>query len=266
VRLRNRKGRRSALIIPDAHATPDYCNTRFDWLGRFAHDLDPDYVICLGDWYDFPSLSRHDPLGSRTMEGVRYTDDLRAGDEALDRFHHYYRRKGRSRQIVTLGNHDVRPDIAAAAQPNFFGAIGCHDLTFADHGWEITPYRRSITVEGIVISHHQSAGISGRPIGGQNMASALVKQKHVSCIVGHSHILQHSEHTRADGQKIFGLSGGCYGHHDYAQDACPRAVWARDTAEMWWRGVIVIGDLDGAGYYDDIRFVTQRWMRRNYSG
>lgn len=98
------------------------------------------------------------------------------------------------------------------------------------------------------------------------MARALVTQKHVSCIVGHSHILQHSEHTRADGQKIFGLSGGCYGHHDYARDNCPRAVWARDTAEMWWRGVIVIGDLDGAGYYDDIRFVTQRWMRRYHGG
>jgi len=268
MKFRHRKGRRSALIIPDAHATPDYCNTRFDWLGRFARELDPDYIICLGDWYDFPSLSRHDPLGSRTMEGVRYVDDLRAGNEALERFERHYGRKGRARKIITLGNHDVRPDIAATAAPNLYGAIGCHDLEFNDPGsdWEVVPYRRSITVEGIVISHHQSAGISGRPIGGANMARALVTQKHVSCIVGHSHILQHSEHTRADGQKIFGLSGGCYGHQDYAQDNCPRAVWARDTAEMWWRGVIVIGDLDGAGYYDDIRFVTQRWMRRYHSG
>lgn len=267
MRFRHRKGRRSALIIPDAHATPDYCNTRFDWLGRFARELDPDYVICLGDWYDFPSLSRHDPLGSRTMEGVRYVDDLKAGNDALDRFEHYYHHGNkRARRIITLGNHDVRPDIAASADPRMHGAIGTRDLDFHDRGWEITPYRRSVTVEGIVISHHQSAGISGRPIGGANMARALVTQKHVSCIVGHSHILQHSEHTRADGQKIFGLSGGCYGHHDYARDNCPRAVWARDTAEMWWRGVIVIGDLDGAGYYDDIRFVTQRWMRRYHGG
>ncbi len=265
MKLRHRKGRRSALIIPDAHATPDYCNTRFDWLGRFAQAVNPDYLICLGDWFDFPSLSRHDPLGSRTMEGVRYIDDLQAGHDALARFTHFYKRTG-ARKIITLGNHDVRPDIAATADPRMFGAIGTFDLGFQEDGWEVVPYRRSITVEGIVISHHQAAGISGRPIGGQNMASALVRQKHVSCIVGHAHILQHSEHTRADGQKIFGLSGGCYAHQDYAQDACPRAMWARDTAEMWWRGVCLIEDLDGSGYYDKIQFVTQRWLRRNFSG
>lgn len=262
--LRNRKGRRSALIIPDAHATPDYPNTRFDWLGRFAHDLDPDYVICLGDWYDFPSLSRHDPLGSRTMEGVRYSKDLEAGQEALDRFHRAFKRK-RPRCMVTLGNHDVRPDIAASADPRLIDTVGTVDLGFAARRWEVTPYRKSLTVEGICISHHQASGISGRPIGGENMARHLVLKKHVSCIVGHSHILQHSEHTRGDGQKIFGLSAGCYAAEDYAQDANPRASWAQDTAQMWWRGVVVIEDLDGEGYYDSIRFVTQRWLRRNYS-
>ena len=97
------------------------------------------------------------------------------------------------------------------------------------------------------------------------MAASLVKKKHVSCVVGHSHIFQHFEHTRGDGQKIFGISGGCYTHERYAKDRKARATWAKDTAPMWWRGAIVLHDLDGRGYYDGMDKRTQRWMRRGYA-
>ena len=33
---------------------------------------------------------------------------------------------------------------------------------------------------------------------------------------------------------------------------------------MWWRGVVILEDIDGAGYYDAIRTVTQRKLLRDY--
>ena len=259
-----RSGRRIALIIPDAHASPDYGNARFDWLGKLAQAVDPDYVICLGDWWDFPSLSRHDPLGSRTMEGVRYSADLAVGHDAMARFFRGYKRK-RARKIFLLGNHDVRPDIATTNNPTLYGTIGVSDLDLEGWGWDVTGYRDIKMVEGIAVSHHFSAGVSGRPIGGEHVASALVKKKHVSCIAGHGHTYDHYEHTRADGQKIFGLSAGCYSHPAYGRDNCPRSNWCKDTSEMWWRGVVILSDLDGAGYYDSIESITMRKIQREYS-
>jgi hypothetical protein len=44
------------LIIPDAHAHPDYSNDRFTWLGKLIGDVRPDVVINIGDWFDLPSL------------------------------------------------------------------------------------------------------------------------------------------------------------------------------------------------------------------
>ena len=257
-----RKGHRSALIIPDAHATPDFCNTRFDWLGKFANDVDADYVICLGDWWDFPSLSRHDPLGSRTMRGVSYKKDVDSGNDAMERFFHYYKKWKNAKRVFLGGNHDARPGFYTEDKENLEDTVTMDDLALGD--WQEVPYKDIYTFEGIAASHHMSAGVSGRPIGGASQARQLVLKGHVSCIVGHSHVIDHSEHTRRDGQKIFGLVGGCYTHPDYGKGLSPRDTWCKDTRDMWWRGVIVLSDLDGNGYYDRIDKVTQRWMKRYY--
>ena len=36
------------LIIPDAHAEPNYDNDRFTWLGNLIFEEKPDVVVCLG--------------------------------------------------------------------------------------------------------------------------------------------------------------------------------------------------------------------------
>ena len=43
------------LIIPDAHAEPNYDNDRFTWLGNLIFEEKPDVVVCLGDWFDMAS-------------------------------------------------------------------------------------------------------------------------------------------------------------------------------------------------------------------
>jgi hypothetical protein len=81
--------------------------------------------------------------------------------------------------------------------------------------------------------------------------------EHCSAVQGHSHLYNHSEQTRPDGQKIFGLSAGCYSHPEY------RETWCKDTEYQWWRGLIMLEGLDGEGYYNSIRAITQRSIQRN---
>ena len=76
-------------------------------------------------------------------------------------------------------------------------------------------------------------------------------------------VLQHACHRsnppRPDGQKIFGLSAGCFSHPSYSEN------WCRDTEYNWWRGIVNLNGLDGEGYYDDMHAVTQRKLLRDYS-
>ena len=62
------------LIIPDAHAEPNYDNDRFTWLGSLIFEKKPDVVVCLGDWFDMASLSSHDK-GKKSFEGRRYKQE-----------------------------------------------------------------------------------------------------------------------------------------------------------------------------------------------
>ena len=65
------------LIIPDPHAHADYDNERFKALGKFIMKEQPEYIVCLGDMADLPSLSSYDK-GTKGFEGRRYKKDIDA--------------------------------------------------------------------------------------------------------------------------------------------------------------------------------------------
>jgi hypothetical protein len=95
------------------------------------------------------------------------------------------------------------------------------------------------------------------------IARTLVLTGPESCIVGHSHVLQHVEMTSVLRRKLFGLSVGCYVHQDFGRSGGKsiRDKYAVRTRHMWWNGLIFIDGLDGKGYYDRIEFITQRELR-----
>jgi len=98
----------------------------------------------------------------------------------------------------------------------------------------------------------------GKPIGGENIGKSLCNKLHASAVQGHSHVFDHSERAIVSGTKIFGLSAGCLTHPSYRED------WNYATVALWWRGVVVLGDLDGAGYYDSLQTITLRKLMRDW--
>lgn len=244
------------LIIGDPHAHPSYDNSRFTALGRFIAKEKPHAIVCIGDMADMPSLSSYD-RGTKGFEGRRYQKDIAATIDAQEKLLAPVRRvrSYRPKLYMTLGNHEDRITRAVNANPELEGSIDLEDLRYKEFGWKVTPFKKSVTIKGITFSHYFSSGVAGRPISSVHIGYAMVSKLHCSTVQGHSHLYNHAEQTRPDGQKIFGLAAGCYSHPDYTES------WCQDTEYQWWRGVIMLEGLDGEGYYNGIRAITQRSLR-----
>lgn len=250
---------RKILVIGDAHARPDQDNTRFDALGRFIVDKRPDVVVSIGDWADMPSLCHYDK-GQRAAEGRRYQDDVYTSLYALEStmrpVRDAYRRSKKKLPefYITLGNHENRCDRAANAQPELYGKLSSNDLGFKEQGWKVVPFLQPIVLEGICFQHYLPSGPMGRPTAGVNHARTLIMKAMMSTVVGHSHLRDFYETTRADGTKMFGLVVGCYdeGEHEYA----------KATQSQWWSGLCMIHEAhDGTG---EPAFYSMSYIKGKY--
>lgn len=235
------------LVIPDAHAHPDFHNKRFTWLGKLVADIKPDTVIMIGDWADMPSLCTYD-YGTKGYEGRRYLKDIEAAIDAQEKFFKPIRAKKKKlpRFIMLEGNHEHRIERAISTDAaRLEGIISLDDLQYKDYGWEFVPYYGSTPgvaeVDGVAYAHYFTSGIMGRPIGGVHPAYQLIHKQYQSCTQGHTHTTDYCVRTNATGRDLHGLVCGVY--QDYIAD------FAGEANMMWWRGVIVKRDVT-LGTYD----------------
>ena len=135
------------LVMGDPHCTPKASNERFLWAGKFAHDLRPNTVICMGDFASMDSLSSYDK-GKKSFEGRRYKKDIDHAHDALEKFN-----KGldgrRLRKIMLLGNHEDRIDRTVDEIPELEGTISTDDFKFESFGWEVYEYQKPVVVDGV---------------------------------------------------------------------------------------------------------------------
>lgn len=206
-----------------------------------------------------PSLSMYDK-GKLSAEGRRYRKDIECARDAQEKlFNQIVKPRGyKPKLVMTLGNHEDRINRAAADEACLEGHLTTEDLYYEKFGWEVHPFLEVVTLDGISYSHYFASGVSGRPISGEGIGRTLCNKLHCSAVQGHSHIFDHAERSRIDKTKVFGLSVGCFVHENMVEG------WNRATAHLWWRGVVLLEDLDGRGYYDSITAMTQRKLFRDY--
>lgn len=246
------------LIVPDAHNHPNYDNKRFKMLGKLIREEQPDRVICIGDWADMASLCSYD-RGKLSFEGKRYRKDIEAAVDAQEQMMNEVEKgQHRPKFDMFLGNHEARISRLVNDDGRLAGTIGLGDLQYDKFGWTVHPFQKPSTIDGVTYAHFFVSGVAGRPISGENIGKTLCNKLHVSAVQGHSHCFDHSERTRGDGHKIFGLSVGCFTHPSYVE------AWNTATFSMWWLGIVMLDELDGAGYYDGLRTVTLRKLMRDF--
>lgn len=256
------------LVIPDSHACPGYDNARFEWLGKFIVAEQPDTIVCLGDFADMPSLSSYDK-GKRGYEGRRYKLDVEVTLDAqqrlfapIEQYNESRRKSGKAKYkpktVMLLGNHEWRIEKATNDAAELYGTIEIADLEYSRYWDEVWDFREIRIIEGVAFSHYLvPGGGKDTPVGGKNAARSLVTSQLMSCVVGHSHMMDYAEDVRPDGVRIFAVCAGHYGPPEYVEG------WCKSTHRRWWAGVTIIDGLNG-GQWESLRFVTQDSLKRKY--
>jgi hypothetical protein len=249
------------MVLPDVQAKPGGDFTYLKYAGEYMVAKKPDVVICIGDFADMPSLSSYD-VGKKSFEGRRYTNDIKAAQEAMTAFltpmkeFNERARKNKEKQykprmVLTLGNHEDRINRAINNDSKLAGLISIDDLLYKEFGWEVYNFLVPVTIDGICYSHFFSSGILGRPV---TSARMLLTKKHMSCVAGHQQGRDIAYATRADGQQMLGLIAGSFYEHD--------EEYLNPQTNNHWRGFYVLHDInDGAC---DEMAVSIKYLKERY--
>jgi len=252
------------LVIPDSHAKPGVPNYRFEWLGRLAVDLKPDYIVNLGDLWDMHSLNSFDRPGSKSFVGASYWKDIDIGLDAMLRFHVQLQtyNSGRKKtdryepkKIFCIGNHEYRIQKFIESEPRFEGVISLDNLRLKELGWEEIPFLEVKKIEGCSFSHYFTSGVMGRPISGMHQAASLLTKQFGTCIQGHTHTYDHSIRTDSSGKDLHGLVAGCYFEHSEG--------WAGPANILWRRGVCILHNTKSGDF--DIEWIGMERIKAKYS-
>ena len=242
------------LIVPDSHAHPDYDNRRYTMLGMLIHDLKPDVVVDIGDWFDMPSLCSYD-RGKKSFEGRSYKRDIEAGLDAQDRMMHEIKKykKKLPRFVRTLGNHENRVNRAVELDRVLDGTIGTDDFMSKEYGFEEYPFLEAVDIDGIDYAHYFVTGVSGRPIGGEHPAYSLLTKRFKSSTCGHVHTFDYCIRTGGR-DKLHGAVVGVY--QDYHAD------YAGPANDIWNPGIVVKRGVESGAY--DIEHISLKRIEEAY--
>lgn len=252
------------VIVPDAHVRSGVSIKRFEALGNYVMEHQPSHVVQLGDWADMPSLSSYD-VGKKSFEGRTYKADVKSVNASIDLFEQALeepsRRAKKKRTYfpikkVLKGNHENRIVRAVALDSKLDGTITYDDFDFARKGWGVTEFLDSLVIEGVAFSHYFVSGLMGKPIGGENPASTLIKKQFISCVTGHSHLYDFAERTDANGRKIMALVAGCFLAQDQVED------YAGPSQKMWRNCITHLKNVHNGEF--DFEVISTERLESNY--
>lgn len=243
------------LIIPDAQCKPGVPLSHIDHAAQAIVDYRPDTVVVLGDWWDMPSLSKHETPGSEQMEGTRYEDDVAAGNEAFERLVRPLRglRRKPERHFL-FGNHEHRITRALSEKPQLQGALSLDDLD--TQGFERHAFLDPLWLDGIVYAHYFTSSHSARPLGGS--IDSMLNRIGDSFVQGHVQGFKYGNRMYPTGRIRHGLVAGSFYQHDEHYRG------PQGRTQHHWNGIVVLNDVRDGNY--EIMPLSLEYLRRRYGG
>ena len=250
------------LVIPDCQVKPGVDTTHITWAARAILEYRPDVIICIGDFWDLPSLSTHDAPGSKEAEGRRVLTDIEAGNNAFEdlvtplqmeqlRLHAGKRKVYQPECHFLFGNHEDRLTRAIFRDPKWEGVISLDSLKTP--GFVRHPFLKILTIDGIKVCHYFPNPLSGRPIGG----TIPNRLNHVrgSFIQGHQQGFLYGSKQYPDHVSHGLVCGRFYSH---AESYRPPDV---QMAE--WNGIVVLNEVRDGNY--DLMPLSFNYLRERFS-
>lgn len=255
---------RRHYMIPDCQIRPGDPTDHLDWIAKDIVRRKPDVIVCIGDFFDFPSLSTHAAPGSLEKESARLLLDLKAGQDALHRLtapiHAEIARIKRRRQrawnprlVVTEGNHEDRANRFMRNNPVLEGVVGTHLCDFEAFGFERHAFKEPVEIDGFWYAHFWQAQHSDRPIGGT--VDNRLNKLGFSFVAGHEQGRRYSDRPLPNGKTLHGfVMGSCY---------LVAEQYRGPQARKEWRGTLVLNDVEDGDC--DPMFLSLRWLCREYA-
>jgi hypothetical protein len=251
---------KTAIVFSCAHSDPDTSNERFDWLGELIYEVNPNYIIDLGDGADMRSLNTFDTRYPESIVSQSYEQDIEQYNNAMDRL----RRKPSTRKYKKPawfgfeGNHENRIKKAVRQDPRLegskYGISFNHlqtDYWFDEyHEYENTaPSIRDY--DGVSYAHFFSSGNFGSAMSGLHHANSLLAHRYKSSTCGHSH---KRDVKFKDAAGVIGLVAGCFKGSEEG--------WAGQANLDWWKGVVIKREISNGTYEPE--FVSLKRLKELY--
>jgi hypothetical protein len=245
---------RRHLIIPDVQIKPRSKTEHLKWAGEAILAYRPEIIVCMGDFWDLPSLNSHASAGSSELEGARYQEDISAGNVAFRLLDSYLKRSRsktwQPRKIFLEGNHENRANRIAKNDPKWSGIIGSHNCETLD--WERHRFLKIVEIDGIKYCHYFANPFSGKPIGGTivNRLNSIG----ASFVQGHQQGFLYASKQYPDHVKHGLVAGRFYlDHEGYRPD---------DVQKSEWSGIVVLNGVRRGDY--DLMPLRMDYLRRKF--
>lgn len=239
-------------VIPDVQAMPNVPLEHLTWCGEYLAAKQPDVIVCIGDFGDFPSLS-HFERGTLAFEGRRYKKDLAAFHQAMEMLLEPIARTKdwRPHLEFTMGNHEDHIRRAVSEDPKLEGLMSDDDLCLKEYGWRVHEFLQPISIGGVAFCHYFPSGIMGRPI---TTAQALLTKLHMSAFAGHLQNRQIAYGKRADGAGMTAIISGSFYQHSYQ--------YLSPFTNKHWRGMFMLHEVRD-GEFDEMA-VSINFLKRRF--
>ena len=177
------------LCIGDTHSSPNIDGDRFLWIGRHAHETQPDFMLQIGDLLTLDSLCRFD--GNETVIGrlkPSFEQDIEAGHRDLQLLDSGLQGFEPQEKHCTLGNHEERCISFTNRNPEVWGVLtGMLDNLFMSHGWTYSPFGQVYFFGGVGAVHCPLNRL-GKPYGGKTALNLIANDALHDIIFGHRHV------------------------------------------------------------------------------
>jgi len=204
------------LVIPDTQIRPGISLAFVEWIRKYILDHRPPVIVQLGDWYDFHSLNSY-TKGTAAHLGRTVHEDLRAGNRGLEVLMAAWPRSYRPKKVFLIGNHETRLLRYVGQNPELAGTLGTDKLDFGVHGWEVVPFLKVKTVDGIDYCHYFPRSASGRVMQskrGAPSAKVQLDREGRSCVAGHMQGLDFASKPIGGKLAFSVIAGSAYPHEE----------------------------------------------------
>jgi len=175
------------LVIGDTHDSPNISKDRFYWIGKHIKHTKPDYIVQIGDFGSFDSLSsfqKNDSQQGKLKDA--FMVDIHSLRQAMAMMN-----KGMGTYDVpkhcTFGNHEVRvhrfeeniPEIEGIMKEQLYSS-------YHNAGWNTSEYGDIFFISGVGFTHVPK-NIMGKEYGGRNAEISIANDCLHDLVFGHTH-------------------------------------------------------------------------------